>query len=267
MMFLRAFLLVLCAASVASCASYMKRKECEKTNWHQYGYQVAMSGRRLDADDFVKQCQKVEAKMSFQEMDLGFKSGMAKYCTGDNVFETGKAGKPFAYEMCDGESIKKMRSRHAEGLRVFCTPANGYRFGTGGGVYLNVCPKDFENDWLTEYRKGRKIYLTSQISEKEREADRLDREITQMEYRRRSLSSEKMMYEHQTETVTETVVDPTTGLHRQQRVTRPSSRAQMQASSLSSEISHIDYQMREARRKREELLTELSKMRSEVATL
>ena len=31
-----------------------------------------MAGQRLDADDTVKQCQRVEAKISFSDMDTGF---------------------------------------------------------------------------------------------------------------------------------------------------------------------------------------------------
>ena len=100
----RLILTVVIVLSTAGCASYFKRKECEKTNWFEHGQKVAMSGKRMDADPFVKECRKVEAEFSFTDLDNGFKSGMAKYCTGDNVFLVGKAGKPFSYEMCDAVS-------------------------------------------------------------------------------------------------------------------------------------------------------------------
>lgn len=257
---------IICALAV-SCASYFKRKDCEKTNWYQHGYDVAMSGRRLDTDDFVKQCQKVEANFSFTDLDTGFKAGMAKYCTDDNVYEVGKAGKPFSYDMCDGENLKKMKGRYTEGLRVFCTPSNGYRFGTSGGIYLNVCPKSTENDFLTEYRKGRKVYLTAAIAEKEKELARIDGEIRNLEGRRGILSAQQAHYSSQVEVRHENVYDPATGTYRQQTTTQPSQQGQMRANELNSEISGVNYQLQQARNKQKEISDELSKMRTEVVTL
>lgn len=82
------------ATLLSGCTTYFTRKECERTNWFQHGYDVAMKGKRLDADEHVKTCQSVEAKMSWGDLDTGFKAGMAKYCTEDNVFAVGKSGKP-----------------------------------------------------------------------------------------------------------------------------------------------------------------------------
>src|SRR5258708_940773 len=125
----------LCAGlTLSGCTSYFVRKDCEKTNWYQHGYDVAMSGRRLDADDFTKQCQKVEAKLSYTDIDTGFKAGMSKYCTGDNVFAVGKAGKKFSYDMCDGESERRMRAKYLEGIHLFCVAPNGFQFGSSGGI-------------------------------------------------------------------------------------------------------------------------------------
>ncbi len=261
------FLALIASAASTGCASYFKRKECEKTNWYQHGHDVAMSGRRLDADDFVKQCQKVEAKMSFTDMDTGFKAGMGKYCTSDNIYDVGRAGKPFSYEMCDGENMQKMRGRYTEGLRVFCTPASAYRFGTAGGVYQNVCPKNLENDWLSEYRKGRKIYLAAAVVEKEREIQRLDGEISRLESQRTSLSHQQMMYSGRSETRTEQVYNVNTGTYETKTVTGPSADAQARSQQLSSEISNLNYQIQQTRSKQQDIISEVSKMRTEMVTL
>lgn len=253
--------------TTASCASYFKRKDCEKTNWYQHGHDVAMSGKRLDADPFIKECQKVEAKMSFTDADTGFKAGMAKYCTGDNIYDVGRAGKPFSYEMCDGENVKKMKARYTEGLRVFCTPQSAYRFGTSGGVYQNVCPKEVENDWLTEYRKGRKIYLTSMVAEKEREVSRLDSEISRLESQRQNLSREQAMYARQTEVRSERTYDRVTGTYKEQTVAGQSQEAKARADQLSNDISSLNYQIQQTRNKQRTLQEEVSKMRAEMVTL
>ncbi len=249
------------------CASYFTRKNCEKTNWFQHGHNVAMSGKRLDADPHVKECQKVEAKMSWTDLDTGFKSGMAKYCSGDNVFEVGKAGKPFSYEMCDGESMSKMKARYNEGLRIFCTPGSAYRFGTSGGVYQNVCPKNVEDAWLAEYRKGRKIYLQAVITEKEREAQRLDGEIYRLESKLSQLKIEKLRTESTYERRTERVYDATTGTYKEQTVTGQSEESKRRTEKLGHEIRDVNSDISETRRKRENLNAEISQMRTEMIAL
>ena len=42
----------------------------------------------------------------------------------------------------------------AEGLRLYCTPEQGYREGVEGRIYSNVCPWPEEADFLAGYRTG-----------------------------------------------------------------------------------------------------------------
>lgn len=258
---------VMSLVASVGCASYFKRKECEKANWYQHGHDVAMSGKRLDADAFVKECQKVEAKMSWTDLDTGFKAGMSKYCTGDNVFEVGKAGKPFSYDMCDGESMSKMRARYNEGLRVFCTPGNAYRFGTSGGIYQNVCPKNLEDAWLGEYRKGRKVYLQAVITEKEREAQRLDGELYRLESKLSQLKMEKLRTESQFERRTERVFDASTGTYKEQTTTGLSEDTKKRVDQIGHEIRGVNSDISETRQKRQNVDLEISKMRTEMISL
>lgn len=178
-------LMMLLAGSLTACASYFKRKQCEKTNWHDHGYNVAMSGKRLDADDFIKECQRVEAQFSFQEADQGFKDGMGKYCSLDGAFESGRVGKPFNFQMCDGLPMRSMKARFLEGTKIYCQTDNGYPVGASGASYENVCPKDMELSFLKEFRKGRKTYLGTFISEKEKEMADLQRDIDRREHEER----------------------------------------------------------------------------------
>lgn len=170
-----------CLLAQAGCASYFKRGDCERTNWFEHGRKVAMSGKRLDADSFIKECQEVEAKFSFSQADLGFKAGMADYCKDANILEVGKAGKPFSFEMCDGRPLQKMQGQYAKGLEIFCSPANGYRFGAEGGIYAKNCPSQMEEAWLVEYRKGRKVHLLTVAEAKEREIRLLQQEIDSLQ--------------------------------------------------------------------------------------
>jgi hypothetical protein len=192
---------------------------------------------------------------------------MAKYCTGDNVYDVGKSGKPFSYDMCDGENEHKMRARYTEGLRVFCEAENGYHFGAGGGVYENVCPKELENAWLAQYRKGRRIYLTNMISEKEQEQMRLNTQIVSLQTQRSSLTVQQASYMHQNVVQRTQVFDPQTGTYREQVTSTPDENAKLRANEIGNEISNIDYQIQRTRQQQDACSSELTKMRTEMVSL
>jgi hypothetical protein len=258
---------LLLAGLLAGCASYFKRKDCEKMNWYQHGYDVAMAGKRLDADDTIKQCQKVEAKMSFTELDTGFKAGMGTYCTDDNVYAVGKSGNLFSFDMCDGQSEKKMRARYSDGLRVFCTPASAYRFGASGGIYQNVCSKKEEEPWLTEYRKGRKIWLAAVIKEKELRRQQIQADINQLQRRRASYMNEQRSIISIPVVHREQIYDPKTGTYQEHVTQTPDEGAARHREQLSQQVNQIDYEIRGKTDEQSKLDTELSQMRTELATL
>lgn len=252
MRYLKVVLGAVFVLSNLGCASYFLRKQCEDTNWFQHGHKVAMSGKRLDADDFIRQCQKAEAKMSFSEADAGFKAGMGKYCTADNIFAVGKSGKRFSFELCDGQSKSKMRGKYDEGLRAFCTPESGYRYGASGEAYEEVCPPNLESAFLPEYRKGRKTYLTAAAQEKERELQRLSDDLQSLESRRRSVALQQSIYL------------TSIGFRRQTDMTQ-GQKDQMRQ--FEGQLSSIDNELRALRTKKNSLNEQIEKMRTEAATL
>jgi Protein of unknown function (DUF2799) len=50
------------------------------------------------------------------------------------------------------------RAGHAEGVEVYCRPANGFDAGRRGASYQGVCPSGLEADFLTAYNTGRRLY-------------------------------------------------------------------------------------------------------------
>ncbi len=160
-----------------SCTSYFTRKDCESKNWFDYGYQVAMSGKRLNSDDYLSACRKVDADIQEAQLDLGFKSGMSNYCKPDIVFASGKKGQFFNTEFCDPGQIKMLSTKHQEGVRVFCEPSSGFTFGSGGGVYNQICPKEGEEAFLKEYRRGRKRFLSASIGENQKRIQKIDSDV------------------------------------------------------------------------------------------
>lgn len=57
-----------------------------------------------------------------------------------------------------------------EGLREYCTPRTGYRLGTGGKRYPDICPGDLEPAFSDAYQRGKQVYaVQTTVSEKERQ--------------------------------------------------------------------------------------------------
>ena len=79
----------------------MLKRQCEKTNWFEYGKSVALTGKRLSADDFYNKCIEKEAEINEVSADHGFKQGMDEYCGKSAPYDYGKLGKSYNFKFCD----------------------------------------------------------------------------------------------------------------------------------------------------------------------
>lgn len=188
-------LLLLITLTLCSCASYFTRKDCESRNWFDHGYQVAMSGKRLNSDNYLDECRKAEAKIQESQLDLGFKSGMSNYCKPEVVLANGKKGLFFNSEFCDPGQIKTLNAKHAEGVQIFCEPNSGYNFGAGGGTYNQICPKEKEDAFIKEYKKGRKKYLIASITENQNRIQKINADISTSNIHKSHLENELKLVE------------------------------------------------------------------------
>src|SRR5690606_32054551 len=103
--------------------------------------------------------------------------GMANYCRPEVVYATGKKGEFFNPELCGGSNLSLLGQKHREGVNVFCQQDNGYSFGASGKKYNQICPKELESAFLTEYRRGRKVYLDELILQKQQQLNQKEREL------------------------------------------------------------------------------------------
>ncbi|AGH95970.1 DUF2799 domain-containing protein [Pseudobdellovibrio exovorus] len=188
-------LLVVVGLSLSSCASYFKRKDCESTNWFDYGQKVALDGRRLTGDQFILECRQAEANISDSDLDRGFKSGLAKYCQPETIYQVGRNGQFFSSEMCIGENLTLLRTRHLEGVTAYCQKSNGYSAGSAGHPYNKICPSGLEPEFLKEFNRGRKRYLNVMITENDRQISSLEREISSAESELRLRRLEMQRYQ------------------------------------------------------------------------
>ena len=78
------------------------------------------------------------------------------------------------------------RAGHAEGVEVYCRPANGFEVGHSGAVYQGVCPAGSEKDFVASYNSGRRLYelesalrsVEAQIASNYREQEGIRGELT-----------------------------------------------------------------------------------------
>ncbi len=245
------------------CANYFLRKSCEKINWYQHGFNLAMKGQRLSNDDMVTNCRKVDAEISEAKLDQGFKAGMSQYCLPEIVLQTGKKGENFNLDLCDPGQGRILLAKHHDGVREFCQGDNGFQVGASGRVYNKICPADQEKAFLKEYSRGRKKYLQAMLAEslaKTQEMDRdlteKDRELRNLQYRRSLIPGPTQVIQHHTspsgQTSTSTSTDDS---HKMER-----DRAASDIGRKNQEIESVRNEQKQVREKTYEYQRELTTM-------
>lgn len=261
----KSLLLVACAFSVfflTSCANWLTRQECKKVNWYQHGYDAAMGGRRLSGDPMIDKCRAADFDLPEGELDVGFKSGMSNYCKPEIVYTTGKKGDFFNTDMCDPGQANFLKSRHAEGVKDYCS--NGYAAGSSGKAYQNICPANLEKAFMPDYKRGRKAFLSARLGNAERDIKDLDERVQSLERDRTNLSFQRNMLPPARE-VRERVYNAATGTSiEQSRIDDPSS---LRRNQLDNEINGISVRIQDARTSQEALRKQISADRLELATL
>jgi hypothetical protein len=157
---------------ISGCANWALKERCEKTNWFEYARDVANGGNYLEEDAFIKECKGLD-RINSQQIDIGFKLGREKMCSYDEIYTRGKSGTPVFFKFCDGLQPQLMKSKHEEGLRIFCRRENGYPVGKSGSIYQNLCKPQEDKTFVPEYLRGRKDYLTGMIASLESRAAQL----------------------------------------------------------------------------------------------
>jgi hypothetical protein len=264
---LKVSVLVLLAIGLSGCASYFKRKSCEKTNWFDHGYKRAMSGKRLEGDDFLKQCEKVEAQIDYGEADRGFKAGMGNYCKPKTVYSTGRKGEFFNENLCDGAGLKKLKVEHAKGVKELCQAKNGKQKGATGWKYNNICPSELEEGFLSTYRVGRKIYLEGQAKQKRQEIRDLDKRVREWNIQKAATTTRLLTMRKGKETKVVTRYDPEKKSYVKKKTSTEDEATQRRRRELEGQLSGYDRKIADARRKQDQLREEITKLETEARAL
>lgn len=110
-------------------------------------------------------------------------------------FEDGSRGRPVSAigsyrEACARHGVSPdldgYRAGHADGVRTYCRPTQGFSAGRSGANYRGVCPADLEPDFLAAFESGRHLYelesslqrVDARIAANERERVAIREEMT-----------------------------------------------------------------------------------------
>ena len=246
------------------CSSFFIRKECETINWHQHGYDVAMAGKRLTGDEKIDRCEKAKYDVPDTEVDLGFKAGMQNYCKPESTFVLGKDGQTFNADFCDSDDIRQLKTKHAEGVALYCHKDNGMIIGASGKKYTQICSKEKEELFLVEFRKGRKKYLENDISSKQFEIQTIDSSLASLRDEH-SLVSRRIDLLPKPYVVKEKVYNAVTGTYTERSKTEDP--ASFDRWRLTRELTELGDRMRTQRDKQDQLRIAIAESQKELVAL
>lgn len=128
---------------LGGCAT-LSEKDCQGMNWGQRGFDTAMRGEKLEGqvNKDLAACEKHKIPVDRNEFASGYKAG----------------------------------------LKSFCSPENGFAFGKAGKNYDRTCASENEDAFLRNYQTGFMQYSVRRIAELEDEVRRLRGELSERDH-------------------------------------------------------------------------------------
>lgn len=259
--------IVISIFATTGCTSYFKRKTCEKVNWYDHGYKVAMSGKRLTGDAEYNACVKVDAEISHSDVDVGWKAGHKIYCSADGAYKKGQDGQLYNFQYCDAGKSAKTRGSYKKGIREFCQVKKAYSFGANGGVYLKVCPSDLADSWVPEYQRGRIIFLKGEILNKKQNISQIDSEISDLESQRSTLVRKINRLPRNQVATTKRTFDPATNTYVEKKQYGESEETKRQRQEINWQMDQVVSKVKNARSRQADIRKEIHAMEREMGSL
>lgn len=251
----------------SGCVTYFTKQKCKRVNWFEHGRAVALRAARLSSDHLYNECVKVEAEVAHDSADTGWKAGMKEYCSPTKAFDLGSKGLSQDFEFCGAGPSSKIQAAHRDGIKKFCQPASALEFGKNGGVYRNSCTPEQETSWLPAYKKGRQIYITSEIKKTRMAVQDLDIEVRDLESDRYSLGRKLSLIPPSEVSTTTRRYDPVTKTYKEVRTRSEDDETLRRRQQLSREIDQLDSNISRARSDRDRARQKLRNLESELSRL
>lgn len=148
--------IVLTIALLTGCAT-MSKEECTNADWHAVGYSDGSRGIHFqNLEKHRKSCGKYEIVPDAGAYRAGWDQGIRSYCTADNGYRAGRAGKAY-HNICPSDVEADFLSGWDQGVREYCTPDNALKLGLNGHRYSGVCPAGLAEEFRIWYGLGRDV--------------------------------------------------------------------------------------------------------------
>lgn len=140
----RPLLLILAALTLGGCAT-MDKSECRTADWQTIGIEDGARGRPISyIGNHRKACAEYGVQPDLAQYRLGHANGIARFCTDDNGFSQGRAGR----------------------------------------AYQDVCPQELRGQFLAGYDTGLELYqLNRDIEQMQRQVEEQKGELVELENR------------------------------------------------------------------------------------
>ncbi len=181
--------LVLFAALLvlAGCAS-MDREQCQVADWRLVGYQDGVLGKSAATiGEYRRDCARHAVVPELDAWRAGRDEGLQQYCTQDNGFRLGQAGRSYN-GVCPAASEAAFRSAFDDGRAIYL--ARSQVSSTHSKIYkrryeIDVLEED-KHDKLSALvqnglRSEQRVLLLYEIHEIETEIDLVEHEISDLE--------------------------------------------------------------------------------------
>jgi hypothetical protein len=84
--------------------------------------------------------------------------------------------------------LETYRAGHAEGVEIYCRPAQGFEAGRRGAAYQGVCPANLEEEFLPAYNSGRQLFeleaavrnVDARVASNTRTQEQITKELTEI---------------------------------------------------------------------------------------
>ncbi len=189
------FALSLLILSLLSGCASMSKKECLNADWQAIGYRDGARGVHYSTlSKHRESCSEYNVIPDDGAYRAGWDEGIRRYCSADTGYRVGSSGHAYN-NICPADVAEDFLSGWRQGIREFCTADNGLRTGLAGRGYNGSCPADLAPAFKAYYNLGKDVRRARSNHE------RIEKRLEQQERLLATQTSPRAheQYEHQYE--------------------------------------------------------------------
>lgn len=140
------------------CVPHMTQEECQQTDWYHIGSRDGSEGRDpRDLQPAIQNCAKFKLSVNIKRYQEGWRNGTQVYCQPDNGYRLGTQGQYYG-NVCPSDLRPAFQQAWHKGLRAYCIPQTGYNLGRSGRNLPTFCAPDLVVAFQNAYDSGRRLY-------------------------------------------------------------------------------------------------------------